>query len=55
MNKKVLLNIFSLLSIQGVGYILPLITLPYLVRILGPNNYGVYGYSLAIIQYSILI
>ncbi|EFP7227157.1 MULTISPECIES: flippase [Enterobacteriaceae] len=55
MNKKVLINIFSLLSIQGVGYLIPLLTLPYLVKVLGPYSYGIYGYTLAIIQYSILI
>ncbi|BCG08835.1 flippase [Buttiauxella agrestis] len=55
MNKRLIVNIFSLLSIQGVGYIIPLLTLPYLVKTLGPYNYGVYGYTLAIIQYSILI
>ncbi|CUW09608.1 Putative O-antigen transporter [Serratia grimesii] len=44
-------NIISLIGIQGVNYIIPLITLPYLVRILQPAGYGSLGFSLAIIQY----
>lgn len=51
MDRKILKNIISLIGIQGVNYIIPLITLPYLVRILQPAGYGSLGFSLAIIQY----
>lgn len=42
-------------GIQGMNYIIPLITLPYLVKILGPESYGALGFSLAFIQYFCLI
>jgi PST family polysaccharide transporter len=54
-NKTMVKNILSLFMIQGAGYILPLITLPYLVRVLGPSEYGVLGFSLAFVQYFTLL
>lgn len=38
-------------GVQGVSYLAPLITLPYLVKTLGPESYGVLGFSLAFVQY----
>lgn len=55
MNITLVKNILSLAGIQGMNYLLPLITLPYLVRTLGPEGYGVLGYMLAIMQYGCLI
>lgn len=51
MDKTLFKNIASLLGIQGMNYIIPLITLPYLVRVLDPIGYGSLGFSLAIVQY----
>ncbi len=51
MNKKVISNIFSLLVLQGANYILPLITLPYLVITLGVEKFGILAFSSAIIRY----
>lgn len=51
MDKTILKNIMSLMGIQGVNYLIPLITLPYLVRTLEPIGYGSLGFSFAIIQY----
>jgi O-antigen/teichoic acid export membrane protein len=33
-------NILALYSVQGLNYLLPLIVLPYLLRVLGPAPYG---------------
>ena len=48
--KDLLSNFFSLSMLQGVNMLLPLITLPYLVRVLGVENYGLISLSLAIIM-----
>ncbi len=49
--KRLLSNFFSLSAIQGVNMILPLITLPYLVRVLGVENFGLVNFSLSIVMY----
>lgn len=47
-------NALALIILQGINYIIPLITLPYLVRVLGPTEYGNVGIAFSIIQYAIL-
>jgi len=49
--KRLLTNFFSLAVIRGSSMILPLITLPYLVRVLGAENFGLINFTLAIIMY----
>ena len=51
MNNKLLSNFFSLSSLQAVNMFLPLLTLPYLVRVLGVSNFGLLSFSLSIIMY----
>ncbi|RKR03250.1 O-antigen/teichoic acid export membrane protein [Kushneria sinocarnis] len=53
-NSQLAKNVFSLLVLQGGQYILPLITFPYLARVLGPANFGVLGFVFAIAQYCTL-
>lgn len=54
--KKELLESFCSLSILNIlNLILPLITLPYLVHVIGIEKYGIYSFAYAIIQYILLI
>ncbi len=49
--KKILENIASLTGLQFASYILPLITLPYLTYVLGPDRFGLTQYAISLITY----
>jgi len=53
--KPLIESYFSLSILNGLNVILPLITLPYILRIVGPANYGIYAFILVLIQYCVLI
>ncbi len=48
-------NFISLGLIQGINYLLPLITIPFLFNQLGVENYGLVNFSFAFIQYFIIL
>jgi PST family polysaccharide transporter len=52
--KRLITNFISLATMQGLNFILPLISLPYLLRVIGPANYGLISTAQAFIQYFIL-
>lgn len=49
--KKILENMVSLTGLQFASYILPLITLPYLTLVLGPDRFGLTQYAISLITY----
>ncbi len=52
--RRLIDNVLSLATLQASTYLAPLIILPYLVRTLGPANYGEVVFSQALIQFFIL-
>ena len=48
-------NIVSLFVLHGANYLLPLITVPYLVRVLGPENFGRVAFAQAFIQFFVIL
>ncbi|MDR1761110.1 MAG: flippase [Bacteroidales bacterium] len=54
-SKREIKDVFYLIAMQGVSYIAPLLVLPYLMKVLGAEKFGYIGFSLAVMQYLMLI
>lgn len=54
-NRIFVRNVFSLSLLQGVNLLLPLLVLPFLVRVLGVESYGLYVFSGVVVGYFGLI
>jgi len=54
-NRRIFSNVFSLSVMQAANYLMPLITLPYLVRVLGPSRYGLVELARAISVYFVVL
>ena len=46
-------NFLSLFLLKGIDFLIPLLTLPYLLRIIGSDGYGQIMFALALINYFI--
>lgn len=50
-HRRLVENFFSLASLKIANLILPFVTLPYLIRILGFEKYGLIVFALSLVQY----
>lgn len=48
-------NILSMVVLQLSNYVIPLLTFPYLTRILGVTNFGTYALAFAVTTYLVLV
>jgi polysaccharide transporter, PST family len=55
MSRRVVGNAASIMSVQVGSYILPLINVPYLLRVIGPEHYGLITFSQAVMTYFITL
>ncbi len=53
-NSKLIGNFFYLTGLQVFNYLLPLITLPYLIKVLQPEKYGLTVYAQTVMMYFIV-
>jgi polysaccharide transporter, PST family len=53
--KKLLGNMFWLYVLQGLNYAVPLAVLPYLVRVLGIERYGLVAFAQSFAQYFVIL
>src|SRR5678809_1376177 len=48
-------NTLVLYAVQITGYLIPLITLPYLARILAPDKFGVVAFAQNVVWYFVIL
>lgn len=48
-------SFISLYLLNALNLLLPLVTLPYLFRVVGASNYGIYAFVYVIIQYVLMV
>lgn len=54
-HKQLIESFLSLSVLNGVVFLIPLLTLPYVLRIVGPANYGLYGFIYILVQYVLIL
>jgi len=53
--KVIMDNVASLSLLQAITYILPVIVLPYLFRVIGPEKFGLIAFAQAFVQYFMIM
>ncbi|HOW42387.1 MAG TPA: flippase [Candidatus Omnitrophota bacterium] len=53
--RLVLHNFLSLSTLQAINYVLPLLLLPYLIRVIGPEKFGLIAFAQAFVQYFLIL
>jgi len=53
--KIVLGNFISLTTLQGISYILPIVVLPYLIRVIGIEKFGLIAFAQSLVQYFMIL
>ncbi len=53
--KVVMKNVASLSTLQAITYLLPIIILPYLFRVIGPEKFGLIAFAQAFVQYFMIL
>lgn len=49
--KKLISNVLTLSIVQGLNYLLPLITIPYLIKVIGIEKFGLLAFATIIVSY----
>lgn len=52
--KRLITNFISLAIMQGLNFILPIVTLPYLLKVVGPADFGLISWAQSFVTYFIL-
>jgi PST family polysaccharide transporter len=52
---RLLDNFLALSTLQAVNYLVPIIIFPYLVRVLGVEQFGLFSFVMAVINYGVII
>jgi len=55
MSRRVMGNAASVMAVQAGSYLLPLINIPYLLRVIGPEHYGLIAFSQAVMAYFVTL
>src|ERR1700676_1654043 len=55
MSRRVGGNATSVMAVEAGSYILPLINIPYLLRVIGPEHYGLIAFSQAVMMYFVTL
>jgi len=53
MGRGIVGDALSLYAVQGLNYLVPLLLLPYLLRVLSPEGYGSIAFAQSLVGYAI--